>query len=46
MARPEGQSSNSLLDTLAEWNVYLDSAWRQLVCHQAPQKPFEVRLTV
>jgi hypothetical protein len=35
-----------LLDTLAEWNIYLDRAWRQLVGHEAPQmKPFEVHVT-
>ena len=24
MARPEGETSNSLLDTLADWNTYLE----------------------
>jgi hypothetical protein len=30
MERPGGQTSNSLLDTLAEWNVYLDYACASL----------------
>jgi hypothetical protein len=45
LARPEGQTSNSLLDTLAEWNVYLAQYMRQFIGHQAPEKPFDVHLT-
>jgi hypothetical protein len=39
MARPEGQTSNSLLDTLAEWNLCLQqecttlSAIKRYECH-------------
>jgi hypothetical protein len=35
MARPEGQTSNSLVDTLAEWNLYLQQGTRGLIDHQA-----------
>jgi hypothetical protein len=34
LARPEGQTSNSLLDTLAEWNLYLQQGTRRFIDHQ------------
>jgi hypothetical protein len=35
LARPGGQTSNSLLDTLAEWNLYLQQGTRRFIDHQA-----------
>jgi len=35
MARPKEETSNSLLDTLVEWNAYLAQDAHQLGSHQA-----------
>lgn len=34
MARPRGETSNSLLDTLVEWNTYLAQDAYQLAGHR------------